>query len=106
MRKTVVHLTCAFCAWRVVLNIGRLPQGRGQDYVLGSGTLRGDAVDGECFPCTVFCAGSGAHKMIHAVCWVGKGAGEEGVRVVMCVGSDAECDRRGAVLGDPRVFLM
>lgn len=32
--------------------------------------------------------------MIHAVCWVESGTGEEAAGVVMCVGSDAECGRR------------
>lgn len=54
----------------------------------------------------MLCAETGAYEMNHAVCWVETGTGDR-AGVVMCVGSDAECDRRGGNHARClRVFLM
>lgn len=62
-----------------------------------------------CFICVAVCAESGAYEMIHAVCWVGTGAGtvqRRGPRRDV-VWSDAECGGWGViVLGGSRAFTV
>lgn len=87
---------CIFLVWRVVLKTGVVPQER--VWVVFWAWVR--CVEtlwtGVFSVCSgLVCADSGAYEMIHAVCWVETGTGEGAARVVMCVGKEAECGRRG-----------